>query len=431
MSGSQAAGVVERWGGYFSVKELSVNLRTTTFLGLLGLLAVAACAPDSNPLLSPEADVEAQLKSTARNNSTVDVIVILDETFAPGGHAANQAEAGRIARGLGLSPKFTYGTAAYGFSATIPEARLNGLRRNPQVAYVEIDRIASIPRPVAQAPKFCTNPANADHPACAPDGGGEDPPAEGNQTTPWGITRVGGFSNGAGLTAWVIDTGIDFNHADLNVDVGRSANFVQRGKDSAKDGNGHGTHVAGTIAAIHNGIDVVGVAAGATVVAVRVLDNGGSGSYSGVIAGVDYVAVNGIGDVANMSLGGPPSTALDNAVRAAAAAGVKFALAAGNSGDDANSHSPARANGSNIYTVSAINSSDCLASWSNWGNPPVDYAAPGVSILSTKKGGGTTTYSGTSMASPHVAGLLLLGNINTSGTASCASDGTADPIAHN
>ena len=112
-----------------------MSSRITLVFGFIGVLAMAACSPDSNPLLSPEADVEAQLKSSARNNSTVDVIVILDDAFAPGGHAANQAEAGRVARGLGLSPKLTYGTAAYGFSATIPEGRLNGLRRNPQVKY--------------------------------------------------------------------------------------------------------------------------------------------------------------------------------------------------------------------------------------------------------------------------------------------------------
>jgi subtilisin family serine protease len=405
-----------------------VKTRTSAFL-FLSLLTVGACAPDSVPLLSPEADVEAQLRSAASNGSTVDVIVILDEAFAPGGHASNRAAADRFARGLGFSPVHTYGTAAFGFSATIPAARLNGLRRNPQVSLVEIDQIASIPRPGAQAPRFCSDPANADHPACSDGGGGEE---VGSQTTPWGITRVGGASDGTGTTAWIIDTGIDFDHADLNVDVGRSANFVTRGKDSAKDGHGHGTHVAGTIAAIDNGIDVVGVAAGATVVAIRVLDNGGSGSYSGVIAGVDHVAANAAnGDVANMSLGGPPSNALDNAVKTAAAGGVKFALAAGNSGEDADKHSPARAEGNNIYTISAIDSSDCMASWSNYGNPPVDYAAPGVGILSTKKGGGTTTMSGTSMASPHVAGILLLGNVGTDGYACDDPDGNADPIAHN
>lgn len=395
--------------------------------GTVFWLGMTACGPDSNPPLSPDSNTEAQFKVSSRGGATVDVIVILDESFAPGGHAANRAAAGRIANGLGLTPKLTYGTAAFGFSATIPEARLNGLRRNPQVKYVEIDRIASIPRPVTQAPKKCEKKPNG--PGCG--GGGEEDPVADNETMPWGVTRVGGGQTYTGTgVAWIIDTGIDFDHADLNVDAGRSVSFVTRGRNSAKDGNGHGTHVAGTIAAIDNGIDVVGVAAGAWVVAVRVLDNSGSGFYSWVIAGIDYVAANGAsGDVANMSLGGPPSQAVDDAV-VAASAKVKFSLAAGNSSDDANNHTPARVNGTNIFTVSAIDSSDVFAWFSNWGNPPIDFAAPGVSVLSTKKGGGTTTFSGTSMAAPHVAGLLLLGDITVSGNAIDDPDGNPDPIAH-
>ncbi len=208
-------------------------------------------------------------------------------------------------------------------------------------------------------------------------------------------------------------------------------NFVTRGKNSADDGNGHGTHVAGTIAAIDNDIDVVGVAAGATVVPVRVLSNNGSGYMSWVLAGVDYVAANADpGDVANMSLGGGVSTSLDNAVKTAAANGIHFVLAAGNDSMHANNSSPARANGDFIYTVSAIDNNGNFAWFSNYGNPPVDVAAPGVNILSTASGGGATTMSGTSMAAPHVAGLLLLNSLNTNGTASNDPDGTADPIAY-
>jgi subtilisin family serine protease len=189
--------------------------------------------------------------------------------------------------------------------------------------------------------------------------------------------------------------------------------------------------VAGTIGAKNNGQDVVGVAAGATLVAVRVLDNGGSGTYSAVIAGVDHVGANGAsGDVANMSLGGPASTALDDAVRAAASQGIEFVLAAGNSGAHANNYSPARANGTNITTVSAFAPGDTWASFSNYGNPPIDWAAPGVSVLSTRRGGGTTTLSGTSMAAPHVAGLLLLGNVSSDGLVTGDPDGNRDPIAH-
>jgi len=175
---------------------------------------------------------------------------------------------------------------------------------------------------------------------------------------------------------------------------------------------------------------VVGVAAGVTVVPIKVLDSRGSGSYSGVIAGVDFVKANAkSGDVANMSLGGPVSDALDAAVVGLGIAGVKVALAAGNESSNANNSSPARANGPNIYTVSAIDSSDRFASFSNFGNPPIDYAAPGVGVLSTVPGG-YASYSGTSMASPHVCGLLILGDISADGTANGDPDGNPDIIAH-
>ncbi len=303
-----------------------------------------------------------------------------------------------------------YTNAISGFTVKLSENEAAALRLDSRVAIVEQDRIISLGKPP---------------------GKGKPPKDPEPQQIPWGIERVGGFRDGSGKTAWVIDTGIDLNHADLNVDVGRSANFVPRGKNSPKDGHGHGTHVAGTIGAIDNDIDVVGVAANATLVAVRVLDNSGSGAYSWVIAGVDYVAANAVsGDAANLSLGGPPSDALDSAVENAAAIGILFSLAAGNSGDDANDYSPARVETSNVYTVSAIGQDNCLPSWSNWGNPPIEFSAPGVGVISTNKGGGTTSKSGTSMAAPHVAGLLLFGVINSDGVACNDPDGNPDPIAY-
>jgi subtilisin family serine protease len=150
---------------------------------------------------------------------------------------------------------------------------------------------------------------------------------------------------------------------------------------------------------------------------------------------VNYVGANGeAGDVANMSLAGGVSTALDSAVIAAANMGIYFTLAAGNSGQDASNYSPARANGQNIFTISAIDNTDTLASFSNYGSP-VDYAAPGVSVYSTYKNGGYATLSGTSMAAPHAAGVLLVTNPvvsnvlpNTCETVKVDKDSTADPI---
>jgi subtilisin family serine protease len=257
-----------------------------------------------------------------------------------------------------------------------------------------------------------------------PPGGGTPPP----QATDWGVTRVGGPGTPvSGRTAWVIDTGVDLDHPELNVNVSLSRSFVR--DSSPDDFNGHGSHVAGTIAARNNSIGVVGVAPGAPVVSVRVLDRGGRGTNSGVIAGVDYVAETAnSGDVANMSLGGGPSDALDNAVINAAAQGIKFTLAAGNESDDANNHSPARANGPNVYTLSAFANGGGFASFSNYGNPPVDYAEPGVSIRSTYKNGGYAILSGTSMAAPHLAGILMTGSVHSGGTVSGDPDGEADTI---
>ncbi|NVO85606.1 S8 family serine peptidase [Hymenobacter sp. P5252] len=316
-----------------------------------------------------------------------------------------------VLRARGSRPEamgYAYGHALKGFSATLTAQEAKQLRADARVAYVEQDQIIALGKPAS--------------------GGGTTGPA---QTTPYGITRVG-TADGTGRTAWVIDTGIDLTHPDLNVDVARSISFIPRARN-ANDGNGHGTHVAGTIAAINNSIGVVGVAANATVVAVQVLDARGSGSNSGVIAGVDYVGANGkIGDVANMSLGGGVSQALDDAVLRASAGGVLFALAAGNSSADANTSSPARVNGPNIYTISAMNSTDTWASFSNFGNPPIDYCMPGVGINSTWLSGGYNSISGTSMAAPHMAGVLLMRgkNFTTSGTVKNDPDGTADQIAH-
>jgi len=322
-----------------------------------------------------------------------------------------RAEAVRSANAQGGAVSRVYDTAIRGFAANISaQGAANMKARNPRIAYCEQDQVMRAVQVRA---------------AARPGGGGST-----GQQVPWGVTFVAGGVSGATGRAWVIDSGIDGDHPDLNVNASLSANFANG--SSWEDGNGHGTHVAGTIAALNNSIGVVGVAAGAQVVAVRVLGNNGSGSNSGVIAGVDYVARNGrSGDVANMSLGGGVSTALDNAVVNAAAGGVKFVLAAGNESDDVRNHSPARVNAPNVFTVSAFGQGSggtaLWASYSNYG-PGIDYAEPGSSILSTYKGGAYATLSGTSMATPHLAGLLLLGAVRNGGTVTGDPDGTYELI---
>ncbi|MFA5329824.1 MAG: S8 family serine peptidase [Prolixibacteraceae bacterium] len=328
--------------------------------------------------------------------------------------------AGVKAKAYGLLKKYTisgdpeevYETALQGFSIKMTPGQAKKLATDSDIKFVEPDQMVTLsPIVIKKKP------------------GGDDGGSV-SQTTPWGITRVGGGISGIGKKVWIIDTGVDLTHPDLTVDASLGKSFVPR-VTSPNDDNGHGSHVAGTIAAKNNTIGVIGVAAGATVVPVKVLDRKGSGAYSIVISGVNYVAtVAASGDVANMSLGGPVSDALDLAIINAAAKGIKFALAAGNEASDANLNSPARINGTTIYTVSAMDNSDVFAYFSNYGNPPIDFAAPGVSIYSTYKAGGYATLSGTSMAAPHVAGLLLLSIVQNDGNVLNDPDGNADPIAH-
>jgi aqualysin 1 len=286
----------------------------------------------------------------------------------------------------GAEVLYTYEHALKGYAARLSTERVEALEADPNVDYVEQDGEMGIAA----------------------------------QTLPWGIDKVdadqsstkAGDGSGAvpGVNAYIIDTGVDRSHPDLN-DVGH-VNFAG-GKN--RDCHGHGTHVAGSVAAMDNTSAVVGVAPGAPLTGVKVLNCRGSGTTSGVIAGVDWVTANAKKPaVANMSLGGGASVALDKAVTNSANSGIFYALAAGNSDKDACNYSPARAGrtknpdgtwnkNNGVMTVAATDGSDKEASFSNHGEC-VDIWAPGVSILSTRKGGGTTTMSGTSMASPHGAG---------------------------
>ena len=322
-----------------------------------------------------------------------------------------QAEATRAAQAAGGQVTRVYSVALQGFAVNASAQAVEQMRAaNRNIAYCEQDQVVTLP-PYQQAGQPTSGEITA----------------QSTQETPWGIARVNGGAAGTYATAWVIDTGIDLDHPDLRVDVTRSRSFVDR--ETADDLNGHGSHVAGTIGALDNTFGVIGVAPGAPVVAVKVLNRRGSGTISGVIAGVDYVGQYGrSGDVANMSLGGGASQALDDAVLGASAGGVRFAIAAGNDSANANNYSPARVNGPNIFTVSAFAIGDKWASYSNFGNPPIDYSEPGSSIKSTWKGGGYNTISGTSMATPHLAGLLLTGGLRTDSVVIGDPDGNPDPI---
>jgi subtilisin len=250
-------------------------------------------------------------------------------------------------------------------------------------------------------------------------------------TVQWGVRRTGS-DDGTGKRVWIIDTGVDTHHPDLDVDTVLSKSFVSN-ETSVEDNNGHGTHVAGIIGALNNSFGVVGVAAGTKIIALKALDGDGEGSTSQLIMALNYVGQNAkSGEVVNMSLGSDTiSAALDNAVLTLAEKGILFAIAAGNESEKADLSSPGRVNHPNIFTVSAIDSLGRFASFSNFGNDVVDLAAPGVDIVSTYSNGRYARLSGTSMAAPHVAGILVVKgtNIRTNGVALNDPDGVPDGIA--
>jgi len=312
----------------------------------------------------------------------------------------------------------TYQYALNGFAAVLSDEQLAALERHPGVRYVEPDRYVTL---VDDRVTF--------EPIDDKGGKGGEVAAAGPQTVPTGVNRIdadlsptakiNGSDERVNADVAVIDTGIQLNHPDLY--VFSNVTFV-KGTKTGNDDNGHGTHVAGTVAALDNGAGVVGVAPGARLWAVKVLNRNGSGLLSDVIKGVDYVTQNAASiEVANMSLSGGNSTALNDAIKNSVAKGVVYVVAAGNSSTDASNTSPA--NSPDVLAVSAIADSDgqgggtgsptsygaddSFATFSNYGSV-VDIAAPGVDILSTYKGSSYAKGSGTSMASPHVAGVAAL-----------------------
>ena len=311
-----------------------------------------------------------------------------------------------------------FGTVFKGMSARLTPTQLDALRKDPSVDVVEEEQVFSVqgrPEPDVQAQgKVLGGTATA------------------TQLIPWGISKTlatqsytlagNGSGSVTGVRAYIIDTGLDTKNTDLNR-MGH-INFTGDGRNI--DCNGHGTHVSGTVAAYDNASAVVGMGPGVALYGVKVLNCQGSGTTTSVIQGIDWVAANAIKPaVANMSLGGGASQLLDDAVRNAAAKGIFFSIAAGNSAVDACTSSPARVGGGStagVMTVAATDSSDLEASFSNYGSC-VDVWAPGVSVTSLKLGGGTAVMSGTSMASPHVGGAaaLYLGRYPSATSASVVS----------
>ncbi|MGW6568061.1 S8 family peptidase [Streptomyces sp. NPDC054975] len=348
--------------------RMLARLATAALLSVSPVLAATASAA------APEPTALAPLHTSA-NAIPGTFIVTLDKGV----------DATRTTAKLGLKPTFLYGKAINGFATPLTPLQLELVRATPGVKAVEQDAAVSA---IPALPAATRGPSAS-----------------------WGLDRIDQRflplddtfttrGDGAGVTAYVIDTGIDYGHEEFGGRARAGFDAVGDGRGGA-DCNGHGTHVAGTVAG-----RTYGVAPRANLVSVRVLDCEGRGSYSGMIAGFDWVARNAQQPaVLNGSLGGPASAALNDAADAVSDAGVLPVIAAGNEAQDACDVSPASA--ARVVTVAATDRHDRETSFSNWG-PCISLHAPGQAITSARLGGGTADLDGTSMAAPHVAGTAAL-----------------------
>ncbi len=388
-----------------------------------------SCEKDVDEPISTEAGTEdTALPVGADQAIPGEYIVIYKEDKALSGKSAEmEAKSQSVLSKYAISTdhiKQIYRRAIQGFAVeNLSAEQVDMLKRDPAVAYIEPNYIQKLDidmgKPVSTLPKDLQNNGETSRTT-------NDAQLSNGEFLPWGVNRVGRAS-GSGRTCWIIDSGIA-PHSDLIIDTARSVSFVG---GSWQDQNGHGTHVAGTVAARNNGSGVIGVAYDATVISVRVLDAAGSGPTSSILAGIDYVANNaGNTDTWNYSVGFRnryTSQTIDDAFRNLETTAYG-AMAAGNSNDDTQFYSPQRLQTSNSWCIGNMTNVDAPASGSNFGSS-VDRWAPGTAVWSTWLNGQFNNISGTSMASPHVAGILLLRGNSTGTDGSVTKGGSTAPIA--